>query len=238
MRMQSAPSLLPAGRGLGETTIARAATPDARTLLDLMVDGFYMLFLLKNRYSAADADGFRTRVRDFLAQVDRGGKRIEASSEDLYLAKYAYCALMDEMVLSTQGALAETWQRNPLQLEMFGGQTAGEQFFERLEELRAQGAARVQVLEVFHMCLLMGFQGKYFIEGSEKLGYLTARLGRRDRRPQGPARRLRTARAGTRPRQPQAARRGAAVGHRQRAGAGHAAGVPGPALDPRTPDAQ
>lgn len=27
------------------------------------------------------------------------------------------------------------------------------------------------------MCLLMGFQGKYLLEGSEKLGYLTARLG-------------------------------------------------------------
>ncbi|KAG0772827.1 hypothetical protein G6F22_015408 [Rhizopus arrhizus] len=27
------------------------------------------------------------------------------------------------------------------------------------------------------MCLLLGFQGKYLIEGQEKLGYLTARLG-------------------------------------------------------------
>jgi type VI secretion system protein ImpK len=27
------------------------------------------------------------------------------------------------------------------------------------------------------MCLLLGFQGKYMIEGQEKLGYLTARLG-------------------------------------------------------------
>jgi type VI secretion system protein ImpK len=65
----------------------------------------------------------------------------------------------------------------PLQLEMFGDQLAGEHFFDRLEQLRAQGAAKVQVLEVFHMCLLLGFQGKYLIEGTEKLGYLTARLG-------------------------------------------------------------
>jgi type VI secretion system protein ImpK len=27
------------------------------------------------------------------------------------------------------------------------------------------------------MCLLLGFQGKYLLEGSEKLGYLSARLG-------------------------------------------------------------
>ena len=43
--------------------------------------------------------------------------------------------------------------------------------------VRAQGARRLQVLEVFHMCLLLGFQGKYLLEGSEKLGYYTARLG-------------------------------------------------------------
>jgi type VI secretion system protein ImpK len=32
-------------------------------------------------------------------------------------------------------------------------------------------------MEVFHMCLLLGFQGKYMMEGSEKLNYLTSRLG-------------------------------------------------------------
>jgi type VI secretion system protein ImpK len=173
----SAPSLLGA-RAAAAATAARAAAPtEARTLQDLMVDGFYMLFLLKNRYTPTDAETFRARLREFLAQVERGGKRIDAASEDLYLTKYAYCALMDEMVLASQGALAESWRRNPLQLEMFGEQLAGEAFFDKLEALRAQGAAKVQVLEVFHMCLLMGFQGKYLLEGSEKLGYLTARLG-------------------------------------------------------------
>ncbi|MCY7314789.1 MAG: type IVB secretion system protein IcmH/DotU [Rubrivivax sp.] len=136
-----------------------------------------MQFLLKNRYTPGDAEAFRARLREFLTQVERGAKRIDTSNEDLYLAKYAWCALMDEMVLSQQGALTEQWRRNPLQLELFGEQLAGEAFFDKLESLRAQGAAKVQVLEVFHMCLLMGFQGKYLIEGTEKLGYLTARLG-------------------------------------------------------------
>ncbi len=54
---------------------------------------------------------------------------------------------------------------------------AGERFFDHLEKLRGEGARRVQVLEVFHMCLLLGFQGRYILEGIEKLGYLTARLG-------------------------------------------------------------
>ena len=150
---------------------------EARSLLDLMYDGFYLVFLLKNGYASNDAESFRTRLRDFFAQFDRNAKRLNLASEDVYQAKYAYCALMDETIMATQTALAPAWQRNPLQLEMFGEQLAGEALFDKLEQLRAQGATKVQVLEVFHMCLLMGFQGKYIIEGSEKLGYLTARLG-------------------------------------------------------------
>lgn len=64
-----------------------------------------------------------------------------------------------------------------MQLVLFGEQLAGEKFYQYLEECRAQGAARLQSLEVFHMCLLLGFQGKYLLEGPEKLAYLTARLG-------------------------------------------------------------
>jgi type VI secretion system protein ImpK len=79
--------------------------------------------------------------------------------------------------MSPQLNLRDSWELRPLQIELFGEQLAGEKFFEQLEQLRAQGASRLQALEVFHMCLLLGFTGKYVLEGSEKLHYLTARLG-------------------------------------------------------------
>jgi type VI secretion system protein ImpK len=95
----------------------------------------------------------------------------------VHLCKYAFCATVDELILMSQFKVRDAWQRQPLQLQFFGEQLAGEQFFVKLETLRREGAPRIQILEVFHMCLLMGFQGKYLIEGSEKLNYLTARLG-------------------------------------------------------------
>ncbi|MCW7537700.1 type IVB secretion system protein IcmH/DotU [Aquabacterium sp. A7-Y] len=163
----------------GSAPPARAggAPIEARTLLDLMYDGFYMLFLLKNKHAPLDAESFRERLKDFLREFERGADRLKTPSEDVYLAKYAFCALVDEAVLMSQFKVREAWERQPLQLQFFGEQLAGENFFERLEELRRQGAARVQTLEVFHMCLLLGFQGKYLLEGTEKLNYLTARLG-------------------------------------------------------------
>lgn len=163
----------------GATTPAvRAGAPvEAHSLLDLMYDGFYMLFLLKNKHAPLDADAFREQVKEFLREFERGADRLRAPAEDVYLAKYAFCALVDEAVLMSQFKVRDAWERQPLQLQFFGEQLAGENFFKRLEELRRQGAARVQALEVFHMCLLLGFQGKYLLEGTEKLNYLTARLG-------------------------------------------------------------
>lgn len=171
-----APSLM-AGLRTGS---ARPAAPprEAQSLVDLMVDGFYMIFLLKNRYQPHGADELRARVKEFLGTVERGGKKLGSAAEDVYLAKYAYCSLVDEAVLTSQSSIREAWARKPLQLELFGDQLAGENFFVKLEELRREGAARVQVLEVFHMCLLLGFQGRFMLEdGSEKLGFLCDRLG-------------------------------------------------------------
>lgn len=154
-----------------------ASSDEAHSLLDLMYDGFYLLFLLKGKHAPLDAEAFRDRIKQFLTAFERGATRMNASAEDVYACKYAFCATVDEIVLMSNFKVKETWQRLPLQVQFFGEQLAGEQFFEKLEELRRQGAPRVQAMEVFHMCLLLGFQGKYLIEGSEKLGYLTARLG-------------------------------------------------------------
>lgn len=152
------------------------AAPATR-LLDLMYDGFYLLFLLRGKHAPADAEVFRERIKQFLTQFERGASKLGAAADDIHACKYAFCATVDEAVLTSSFKVKESWQRLPLQVQFFGDQLAGEQFFLKLDELRQQGASRVQVLEVFQMCLLLGFQGKYLIEGSEKLGYLTARLG-------------------------------------------------------------
>ncbi|RAP63189.1 type VI secretion system protein ImpK [Achromobacter sp. HZ01] len=170
------PSLMP-----GASLPARAAefygTRPAKSLLDLLYDGFLMLFLLKSGQEPASAASFSARVQQFLADFERSAKKMDIPAEDVYATKYAFCAAVDETVLNSRFGIRDAWMLQPLQLTLFGEQLAGENFFARLEDLRAQGAPRLQSLEVFYMCLLLGFQGKYMIEGQEKLGYLTARLG-------------------------------------------------------------
>lgn len=147
------------------------------SLVDLLYDGFYALFLLKSRNPPKDDAELAVRMQRYLSEFDRHAKNLAVTPEDLLLAKFAFCATADEIILKSQFKIRESWELRPLQLTLFGEQLAGETFFTKLEALRAKGAAHVQALEVFHMCLLLGFQGKYMIEGTEKLKYLTARLG-------------------------------------------------------------
>jgi type VI secretion system protein ImpK len=147
------------------------------SLLDLMYDGFYALFMLKNRCAPQDDATFSDKMTRFLDDFDRRAKKMGTSADDIYASKYAFCATVDEIILRSQFDIRTAWERRPLQLAIFGEQLAGENFFHKLEELRSKGASHIQALEIFHMCLLLGFEGKYIIEGTEKLNYLTARLG-------------------------------------------------------------
>lgn len=167
---QGMPTLSPQQANAGGS-----ATP--RSLLDLMADGFYLLMLLKRGQLPTTETAFVDAVQRFLDGVERGATKLNIASEDVYAAKYAFCAAVDEAMLGQPSELRDAWERNPLQLRLFGEHLAGEHFFDRLEQLRAQGAPRLPSLEVYHYCLLLGFEGKYRLEGPEKLGYLTARLG-------------------------------------------------------------
>jgi len=176
--------------------VERRAAPDPRgaagtapaSLVDLMYDGFYALFLLKSGCGPQDQAGFADRMTGFLGDIDRSARALGIPADDVTAAKYAFCAAVDEIILGSDYAIREAWETRPLQLRLFGDQLAGEHFFQRLEDLRAKGSAHLQALEVYHLCLLLGFQGRFALDGRDKLNYLTARLGDEIARMRGKAR--------------------------------------------------
>lgn len=159
-----------------EATAAVTAAP-ARSLVDLLYDGFYLLTLMRKHSMPADAEVFSGAIQGFLDDFERAALKAGFASQDIFDAKYAFCAAVDEAVLGARTPIRDAWERRPLQLVLFGEQLAGENFFEKLEAARNGGASRIQALEVFHLCLLTGFKGRYLLEGPEKLKYLVAQLG-------------------------------------------------------------
>jgi type VI secretion system protein ImpK len=153
------------------------ASPSGPILKDLLEDGIYLLFLLRSGTAPHSATEFNRRVDTFLAQFERHATNFGKPMSAIQDCKYAFCALLDEIVLNADFEIRDEWERNPLQLRLFGEHLAGEGFFDRLENLRLEPQKHIETLEVFYTCLLLGFQGKYLLEGEDKLGYLTARIG-------------------------------------------------------------
>jgi type VI secretion system protein ImpK len=116
-----------------------------------------------NRPVGADAEAFRNHVKQLLSTAEREARRIGYSSDDVALALYATVTFLDESVLNSSQAMFSEWPSRPLQEEIFGGHMGGEIFFQHLKQLltRQDSEDVADVLEVFQLCLMLGFRGRY-----------------------------------------------------------------------------
>lgn len=133
--------------------------------------------LRANRQVASDADSFRRHIKRLLADADRKARETGYEPGQVRLATYAFVAFLDESVLNSSQQIFAGWTRRPLQEEVFGDHRAGETFFENLRELlsRPDSRALADVLEIYLLCLLLGFRGRY---GSDQTGELHALVSR------------------------------------------------------------
>lgn len=94
--------------------------------------------------------------------ADAGFGREEASE-----IAYPVVALADEVMQSKDDdALRSYWTAQPLQLQYFGENVAGEGFFHRLDRIR-KDPRRGEALKAHYLALIFGFQGRYRIRGGE-----------------------------------------------------------------------
>ncbi len=119
--------------------------------------------LRTNRQAVADAVSFRAHVKQLLARADQESRDLGYDGDLVRLAVYAYVAFLDESVMTSSLGAFANWPKQPLQEELFGDLRAGERFFGYLQDLLGrQDAPQVaDTLEVFELCLLLGFRGRY-----------------------------------------------------------------------------
>ncbi len=126
------------------------------------------VFKKGDRGSSLDLD-YREKILGGFDTMERMAFERQIGSIVLKDAKYALAAYIDEAVLSSNWPGRTLWMGRPLQLELFGDHLAGEGFFERLTHLRQGGEANANLLELFYVCLQLGFEGVYKIKGLEQL---------------------------------------------------------------------
>lgn len=106
------------------------------------------------------------RLRGTIDEVLRRARVLGFSHQDAQDMSYALVALMDEIVLNKPEQYRQFWMSNLLQLHYFNETGAGDSFFTRINEIR-KDPHRAEVLRVYYLCLLFGFQGRYRIRGGE-----------------------------------------------------------------------
>lgn len=168
--MTAAPTVIPSGRGRLAQALQEAFTVTVR--------------LRTGRQVATDADQFRTRMKSLLAAADREARSLGYPADQVKRAIYAFVAFLDESVLNSPQAMFEHWARQPLQEEIFGDHMAGETFFRHLRDLLGQqdSESLADTLEVYQLCLLLGFRGRFGGADRSELGGLVgeveSRIGR------------------------------------------------------------
>ncbi len=107
----------------------------------------------------------RPVVADLIVQLEQSGQQIRCDPQHIRDVEFALVAFVDETMLSPKNNFPqrEEWERNPLQLEYFKEHLAGVKFFERLDHLLANIERDADAVEVYYLCLLLGFKGKYNI---------------------------------------------------------------------------
>jgi type VI secretion system protein ImpK len=141
-------------------TQSRSQARSDNELINLASPLFQLILRLKAGL-LPPSNELRPSIAPMLKRVEEHGAQRGYTAEQVQNAKFALTAFADETVLAGGFPLREQWERYPLQLEYFGEALAGTKFFDRLDGLLKQIEAQADVVEVYYLCLLLGFKGKY-----------------------------------------------------------------------------
>ena len=153
---------------------SRAAAVDAESTnfrtsagLNPIVDAATSLLavLEQTRQSTRHADigGLHQRLTNEIRTFEERLRSQGVRNEVALSARYLICTVLDEAVLNTPWGSSSPWAQRTL-LSIFHNETSGgEKSFLILDRLRQSPAENIDMLELFYICLSLGFEGKYRI---------------------------------------------------------------------------
>jgi len=120
------------------------------------------------------------RLTNEIQKFEREARQLSLPAETVLTARYLLCSVVDEVVLSTPWGSASGWSQHSL-LSLFHKETfGGEKCFVILQRMLETPGTHIALLELFYLCLSLGFQGKYRLaqRGYEQLEQIRENLYR------------------------------------------------------------
>ncbi|MDC3956526.1 MULTISPECIES: DotU family type IV/VI secretion system protein [Polyangium] len=139
-------------------------------------DVLSLILQLRNSRDLPAPDILQRRVLQLFDTMMQNGREARIPEQDMIDAKFALAAFADEVIYHSSWPGKTQWLSNPLQLQFFQLNTAGDQFFVNLDNLHGQ-RNRAHVAQIYFLCLALGFQGKYRLRHQEGLQAVVEGLG-------------------------------------------------------------
>jgi type VI secretion system protein ImpK len=152
-----------------ETKITHVDTRIKHGLPEICSDCFTLILQLRRTNEFGDQNVLKERIFSLLSKIEREAKEAGIESEDIQWTIFALVAFIDETIISSEWSGKDRWLAKPLQLEFFNRYDAGEEFFNRLEQLRQRPNYKASLLEIYYLCLALGFKGKYSFQSRDAL---------------------------------------------------------------------
>lgn len=106
----------------------------------------------------------RHRLLSLLGEAEQKAAVSREQAHDFALARYALVYWIDEVLINSSWSYSGAWRDQILEWDFYQERLGGEQFYDKARE--AESLTSTDPLEVFYLCVALGFQGKY---GSNRL---------------------------------------------------------------------
>ena len=110
---------------------------------------------------------------------DQGLAAANYPTETRQRARYAVCATIDDIAQNLPGHAADgaEWARRSLVVQTFNENIGGDRFWQLLDEMLSRPAEYADLIELYHACLAVGFEGRHRVmpDGKSRLHDLMTR---------------------------------------------------------------
>jgi len=137
------------------------ATVSGNPLMSAAASLLLLLGRLRASLSRAGTGQLMDQVAQSISQFEADARNAGVAPEKINTAKYALAATADDIVQNLPSDDRTLWTKYSMLVRFFSERTGGVKFFQELDRAKMAPAANVDLLELMHACLCLGFEGVY-----------------------------------------------------------------------------